>query len=78
MSLLCTCDRPERDSRKEAVSSYLGQTGGEQHTLEELAHPLEELVHMGALQYIHLDPRSTGDQGNKRLGSASDLHIGCP
>lgn len=32
----------------------LGQAGSEQHTLEQLAHPLQELVHMWPLQDVHL------------------------
>lgn len=34
--------------------THLGQTGSKEHTLEELPHPLEELVHVWALQHIHL------------------------
>lgn len=34
--------------------THLGQAGSEEHALEELAHPLEELVHVWPLQHVHL------------------------
>lgn len=34
--------------------THLGQAGGEEHTLKELPHPLEELVHVRPLQHVHL------------------------
>lgn len=34
--------------------SHLGQAGGEEDTLKELPHPLQELVHVGPLQHVHL------------------------
>ena len=34
--------------------THLGQAGSKEHTLEELPHPLEELVHVGPLQHVHL------------------------
>lgn len=39
--------------------THLGQAGSEEHTLKELPHPLEELVHMRSLQYIHLQWEET-------------------
>lgn len=34
--------------------THLGQAGSKKHTLEELPHPLEELVHVWPLQHVHL------------------------
>ena len=34
--------------------THLGKAGGEQHTLKELAHSLQELIHMGPLQHVDL------------------------
>lgn len=34
--------------------TYLGQAGSEEHTLEELTHALQELVHMWPLEHVHL------------------------
>lgn len=34
--------------------THLGQAGSKEHTLKELPHPLEELVHVRSLQHIHL------------------------
>lgn len=34
--------------------THLGQAGSEENALEELAHPLEELVHVRPLQHVHL------------------------
>lgn len=34
--------------------THLGQTGSEQHALEELTHSLQELVHIGPLQHVDL------------------------
>lgn len=37
-----------------AWRAHLGKAGGEQHTFEELTHPLQELVDVGPLQHIDL------------------------
>lgn len=34
--------------------TYLGQAGSEEHTLEELTHALQELVHVWPLEHVHL------------------------
>lgn len=39
--------------------THLGQAGSKEHTLKELPHPLEELVHVRPLQYIHLQWEET-------------------
>lgn len=40
---------------------YLSQAGSKEHTLEELPHPLEELIHVGPLQHIHLQRQQTAN-----------------
>lgn len=50
-----TC--PEGPPLVQQVSHWvciLGEAGGEQHTLEKLAHSLQELIHMGPLQHVDL------------------------
>lgn len=34
--------------------AHLGKAGSEQYTLKELAHSLEELIHVGPLQHVDL------------------------
>jgi hypothetical protein len=34
--------------------THLSQAGSKEHTLEELPHPLKELIHMRPLQHVHL------------------------
>lgn len=34
--------------------AHLGKAGSEQHTLKELAHSLQELIHVGPLQHVDL------------------------
>lgn len=34
--------------------THLGQAGSKEHTLKELPHPLEELIHVRSLQHVHL------------------------
>ena len=38
---------------------YLSETGCEQHTLKQLSHPLQELVHVRPLQDVHLGIKHT-------------------
>lgn len=45
------------------LESDLGQAGREENTLEQLSHPLEELVHVGPLQHGHLPDRHTQPKG---------------
>lgn len=40
--------------------THLGQAGSEEHTLEELAHALQELVHVRPLEHVHLRARTEG------------------
>lgn len=39
--------------------THLSQAGSKEHTLKELSHPLEELIHMWPLQHIHLQMSET-------------------
>lgn len=43
-----------RGGPRSLVGAHLGKAGSEEHALEELAHSLQELIHMGPLQHIDL------------------------
>lgn len=51
--------------------THLGQAGSKEHTLKQLPHPLEELVHMWPLQHIHLQRQGQhAGQSQQPLGKA--------
>lgn len=67
---------PEHTPAVQQVSHrvcVLGQAGSKEHTLEELSHPLEELVHVGPLQHIHLMYCSINFNWNNKVGIANRL-----
>lgn len=49
------------DSRA-GQDTHLGQAGSEEHALKELAHALQELVHVRPLEHIHLRARTDGQR----------------
>lgn len=51
----------EGDNRVTGAATHLGQAGGEEHTLKQLSHALQELVHMRPLQHIHLQAQALRD-----------------
>lgn len=53
----------------------LGQAGGEQHTLKQLAHPLQKLVHIGPFQDVHL--KMTPHSFRTSTGIRSSLPTPC-
>lgn len=50
--------------------AHLGKAGSEQYTLKELAHALEELIHVGPLQHVDLGNELVRELLADRLGGA--------